>query len=165
MKKQWLFTLTFMILLSLGIPGFSASLSQQAPNFRLPTLDNQTIDLADYRGQVVYLDFWATWCAPCRRSFPWMESMHNKYNEVGLKIIAISLDQKPELIRDFLSAHKASFTVVQDKEGESTETYKVRGMPTSYLIDKKGDIRLTHQGFSEGDKYILDAQIKKLLAE
>jgi peroxiredoxin len=146
--------------------GLSPAYAQQpAPNFRLPALDDKVIDLADYRGKVVYVDFWATWCPPCRKSFPWMEAMHQRYQNMGFAIVAISLDQERELINEFLQSHPASFTIVQDSDGASAKAFKVRGMPSSYLIDQRGNLRLTHEGFSEGDKYVLEKQIKKLLAE
>ena len=139
--------------------------TDKAPDFQLPKLNGEKVHLSDFRGQVVYVDFWATWCPPCRKSFPWMESMHQRYQDLGLKIVAISLDQKSDLIKSFLKAHKADFTILHDKEGNVAEAFKVKGMPSSYLVDRKGNIRLKHAGFNEGDKAGLEAQIKQLLAE
>jgi cytochrome c biogenesis protein CcmG/thiol:disulfide interchange protein DsbE len=137
----------------------------KAPDFQLPGIDGQKVKLSDFKGQVVYVDFWATWCPPCRESFPWMESMHQRYQNLGLKIVAISLDQKSDLIKSFLKEHKAGFTILQDKEGNVAESYNVKGMPSSYLVDRKGNIRLKHAGFNDGDKAPLESQIKQLLAE
>ena len=142
-----------------------ASANEKAPDFQLPKLDGEKIQLSDLRGQVVYVDFWATWCPPCRESFPWMESMHQHYQDLGLQIVAISLDQKSDLIASFLKSHHASFTILQDKEGSVAESFNVKGMPSSYLVDRKGNIRLKHAGFNDGDKADLESHIKQLLAE
>ncbi len=138
---------------------------EKAPEFQLPQINGDTVQLSDYRGSVVYVDFWATWCPPCRESFPWMESMHQRYQDLGLQIVAISLDQKSDLIENFLKSNKASFTILQDKDGGTAEAFKVKGMPSSYLVDRKGNIRMRHAGFNDNDKADLESQIKQLLTE
>jgi peroxiredoxin len=163
MNYRALFTsiVTFLIIFYLN----AASAADKAPDFQLPQIKGGTVQLSDYRGSVVYVDFWATWCPPCRESFPWMESMHQRYQDLGLEIVAISLDQKSDLIETFLKSHKASFTILQDAEGGAAEAFKVKGMPSSYLVDRKGNIRLRHAGFNDGDKADLESQIKQLLTE
>ncbi|MGD8592446.1 MAG: TlpA disulfide reductase family protein [Gammaproteobacteria bacterium] len=145
--------------------GSTASAVEKAPDFQLPQINGGSVQLSDLRGSVVYVDFWATWCPPCRESFPWMESMHERYQDLGLQIVAISLDQKSDLIESFLKSHKASFTILQDSEGGAAEAFKVKGMPSSYLVDRKGNIRMRHAGFNDGDKADLESQIKQLLTE
>jgi peroxiredoxin len=154
-----------LIALLLGCLINVAWADQKAPDFQLPKLNGEKVRLSDFKGKVVYVDFWATWCPPCRKSFPWMESMHQRYSGMGLKIVAISLDQKRDLIESFLKTHKAGFTILQDKKGNVAEAFNVKGMPSSYLVDRKGNIRLKHAGFNEGDKAGLESQIKQLLAE
>ena len=155
---------SFIVVLLYGLINFAWA-ADKAPDFQLPKLNGEKVQLSDFRGQVVYVDFWATWCPPCRESFPWMESMHQRYQNLGLKIVAISLDQKTDLIKSFLKEHKAGFTILQDKEGNVAESFNVKGMPSSYLVDRKGNIRLKHAGFNDGDKAPLESQIKQLLAE
>jgi len=152
---------SLLLIFALG----AASAAEKAPDFQLPQMDGNSLKLSDLRGSVVYVDFWATWCPPCRESFPWMESMHQRYQELGLEVVAISLDQKRDLIENFLKAHKASFTILHDSEGDSAEAFQVKGMPSSYLVDRKGNIRMRHAGFNDGDKADLESQIKQLLAE
>jgi len=142
-----------------------ASAAEKAPDFQLPQINGDSVQLSSLRGSVVYVDFWATWCPPCRESFPWMESMHQRYQDLGLEIVAISLDQKRDLIENFLKSHKASFTILQDSEGGTAEAFKVKGMPSSYLVDRKGNIRVRHAGFNDDDKAELESQIKQLLTE
>jgi len=152
---------SLLLIFALG----AASAAEKAPDFQLPQMDGNSLKLSDLRGSVVYVDFWATWCPPCRESFPWMESMHQRYQELGLEVVAISLDQKRDLIENFLKAHKASFTILHDSDGGSAEAFQVKGMPSSYLVDRKGNIRMRHAGFNDGDKADLESQIKQLLAE
>jgi cytochrome c biogenesis protein CcmG/thiol:disulfide interchange protein DsbE len=143
----------------------AASAVEKAPDFQLPQIGGDKVSLSELRGNVVYVDFWATWCPPCRESFPWMESMHQRYQDLGLQIVAISLDQKSDLIKSFLKAHKASFTILHDSEGGVAESFKVKGMPSSYLVDRNGNIRMRHAGFNDSDKAELESKIKKLLTE
>lgn len=143
----------------------AASAVEKAPDFQLPQINGDTLKLSELRGNVVYVDFWATWCPPCRESFPWMESMYQRYQDLGLQIVAISLDQKSDLIKSFLKEHEANFTILQDRAGGAAEAFKVKGMPSSYLVDRKGNIRMRHAGFNEGDKAGLESKIKQLLTE
>lgn len=133
-----------------------------APDFELPT-DAKKVSLQAMRGRVVYLDFWASWCKPCRKSFPWMNAMQAKYRDQGLQIIAVNVDSDPELVKRFLEKYPADFIVAYDAEGKLAEKYQVKGMPSSYLIDKQGNIQVQHVGFREKDKTGMETQIKHLL--
>ena len=163
MKNRVVFKTIFSLLLVFTLG--AAAAAEKAPDFKLPQMDGSSLTLSELRGNVVYVDFWATWCPPCRESFPWMESMQQRYQDLGLQVVAISLDQKRDLIENFLKSHKASFTILHDGDGGSAEAFKVKGMPSSYLVDRKGNIRLRHAGFNDGDKAELESQIKQLLAE
>ena len=148
--------LIFVILFS------SAAHAANAPNFSLTT-DKGKITLSEIKSKVIYVDFWATWCTPCRKSFPWMNEMHNKYKSKGLKIIAINLDDNSNRAKTFLKKYPADFTIAYDPEGETADKYKVKVMPSSYLIDKKQNIISTHFGFRNKDKETLELEFKKAL--
>jgi thiol-disulfide isomerase/thioredoxin len=105
------------------------------------------LDLADFRGRVVYLDFWASWCGPCRQSFPWMETLQSTYQGRGLAIVAVNLDRDRADADKFLKQFHPTFEVRFDPKGELAELYKVQGMPSSVLIDRHGVMRFTHVGF------------------
>jgi cytochrome c biogenesis protein CcmG/thiol:disulfide interchange protein DsbE len=124
-----------------------------------------SLDLPSVRGRVVYLDFWASWCAPCKQSFPWMESMKNTYGGQGLEIIAVDLDTDRADADRFLKQFHPSFDVRFDPKGEYAEFYKVHGMPSSLLIDRHGVTRFTHLGFRPVDGAIFETQLRELLAE
>ncbi|GGD68667.1 TlpA disulfide reductase family protein [Lacimicrobium alkaliphilum] len=145
-------------LLSFGV------IAQQAPNFNLsdPALGSR---LSDLKGKVVYLDFWASWCKPCRHSFTWMNQLQAAYGEQGLVILAINLDAEPELAQAFLQRHPASFHIQFDPQGNIAEQYQLLGMPSSYLIDAGGTLRHVHQGFFTDKQPVYHQQIKTLLGE
>lgn len=167
MKKNFcirsVLSITIFVFL-FSVASFSVSAADSAPDITLKTLDNKPFKISDLKGEVVYVDFWATWCPPCRKSFPWMEEMHNKYSDLGFKVIAISLDNKRGVIDQFLNTMKTSFTIVHDPSGASAQKFKVKGMPSSYLIDRHGNIQVRHMGFNSKDKAKLEQQIKDLIA-
>lgn len=160
-KKQFL-QLALILAVFVATPVLAA---QPAPNLTLKTLDNSEFKISDLKGEVVYVDFWATWCPPCRQSFPWMEEMHQRYSDLGFKIVAISVDNKRQVVDQFLKTMTTNFTIAHDPSGESASAFKVKGMPSSYLIDRKGNIHLAHEGFNDRDKAKLEAEIKNLIAQ
>jgi thiol-disulfide isomerase/thioredoxin len=122
-------------------------------------------DLAGLRGRVVYLDFWASWCGPCRQSFPWMQTMKSTYEEQGLTVVAVNLDTDRGAAEKFLNQFHPTFDVRFDPKGDLAEFYKVHGMPSSVLIDRHGVARFTHVGFRPVDGAVYEAQMRELLAE
>ena len=123
------------------------------------------LDFDSLKGKVVYLDFWASWCAPCRHSFPWMDSMQRAYSERGLVVVGVNLDQEHELAERFLREMSPHFRIVFDPNGALAERFKVSGLPASFVIDRHGKVRLKHLGFREDDTTALDAQVTALLSE
>ncbi|MGH8218869.1 MAG: TlpA disulfide reductase family protein [Steroidobacteraceae bacterium] len=124
----------------------------------------QLLDLAAFRGKVVYLDFWASWCAPCRESFPWMDDIRREFGRDGLVVIAVDVDHQRADGERFIRALSPQFRIVFDPEGVLPEKFGVQVMPTTFLIDRNGRIRVQHQGFSLKDRDSLTRQIRSLLA-
>ena len=112
----------------------------------LNAADN-SLDLEKYEGKVVVVDFWASWCVPCRRSFPWMNDMHTKYAEDGLVIIAINVDRKSENAAAFLAKYPAKFNIVYDPKADLAKEYDVEVMPSSFFIGRDGELIERHTGF------------------
>ena len=112
-------------------------------------------DLSDYRGKVVIVDFWASWCVPCRRSFPWLNQMHEKYEADGLVIIGVNLDASPDDAQAFLHDYPAEFEIVFDHDGILARQFDVAAMPSSFVIDRNGEIVANHLGFKvkQQDEY------------
>jgi cytochrome c biogenesis protein CcmG, thiol:disulfide interchange protein DsbE len=124
-----------------------------------------TLDLAQYRGKVVYLDFWASWCKPCRHSFPWMNSMQQKYAADGLVIVAVNLDEQRADADRFMKETPADFTILYDPEGKLGEQYAIIGMPSSFLIGRDGTVVKSHQGFYDESPAEYEAEIRDLLGK
>jgi thiol-disulfide isomerase/thioredoxin len=142
---------------------FAAAVGDAAPSFLLSTADGRTISLEQLRGRVVYLDFWASWCGPCRRSFPWMNEIQQRYAGKGVTIVAINVDAKREDAERFLRQYPASFTVAYDAAGVTPRAYDVKAMPSSYLIDRNGKIARIEQGFLDEKRDALEDRIRSLV--
>jgi cytochrome c biogenesis protein CcmG/thiol:disulfide interchange protein DsbE len=125
--------------------------------------DAPALDLAQYQGKVVYLDFWASWCKPCRQSFPWMDAMQKKYAADGLVIVAVDEDEEVADGQKFLRRLPADFSIVPDPQGKLAEHYGLIGMPTSFLIGRDGQVVKQHQGFFEASPAAFEAEIRALL--
>jgi cytochrome c biogenesis protein CcmG/thiol:disulfide interchange protein DsbE len=121
------------------------------------------VDLAAFRGQVVYLDFWASWCAPCRESFPWMNRMQAELGAAGLVVIAVNVDREHADAERFLRQHPAQFRIVFDPPGMLPEKFGVHGMPTSFVIGRDGTLQLRHEGFRRSDRDALAQQLRALV--
>lgn len=116
-------------------------------------------------GKVVYVDFWASWCVPCRQSFPWMEQMHKKYHDSGLEVVAVNLDRQPQAADKFLKDIPASFKIVYDSTGTLAKQYQLETMPTSLLYGRDGKLISRHIGFQSEDASELELEIKGLLGK
>ncbi len=127
------------------------------------SLQANAFNIEDYKGKVVYLDFWASWCAPCKLSFPWMEQMQTKYKDKDLVIIAVNLDSDKKDTIDFLKPFKINFLLEYDPEGKLAEKFKVEAMPTSVVFDRSGKMVSTHLGFDKTKAEKYEKEIKSLL--
>jgi len=142
-------------------PGARAESAASAGTVDVAEAD--TLDLSAYAGKVVYLDFWASWCAPCLESFPWMESMQRRYGDQGLQVVAVNVDRKRSKAESFLDKHRASFRIVYDTKAVLAKRYKIEVMPTSFLYDRDGTLVATHQGFRKKKAEKVEADIRELL--
>ena len=137
-----------------------------APNVALPTATAAaTVDLAKLKGRIVYVDFWASWCGPCKLSFPWMNEMHTKFAARGLEIVAINVDARMPDAQRFLATMPAKFTVAFDAKGQTPKLFDVKAMPTSYLLDGEGKVLYVHAGFRDADRSALEAAIENALTQ
>jgi thiol-disulfide isomerase/thioredoxin len=156
---MWKWALPLLAMLTL--PAFALP----APLLSLPDRAGKVVDLATLRGKVVYVDFWASWCGPCRHSFPFMNALAARHAKDGLVVIAVNLDTDSKDAAAFLQRYPAQFTVLYDAAGAMPGNWGVTGMPTSYLIDRHGELRTRHVGFRDDDVGALNAEIDALLKE
>lgn len=137
---------------------------QPAPDFELPGVRSQdsTVSLQDLRGKLVYVDFWASWCIPCLRSLPEINTIYERYKDQGLEVVAITIDDPLEDALDFLEDLEVplAYHVVADQTAEVMDRYQVVGMPTSFLIDQQGVVRKVHKGYRDGDAELLEQAIQ-----
>jgi len=131
--------------------------AQQAPQW----LDK--MDLTQYQNKVVYLDFWASWCGPCRKSFPWLNTMQDKYKDKGLVVIGINLDTDINIAKQFIKNVPAHFLLYSDPTSELAKQYKLIGMPSSYILNGNGELIESHVGFKKSNVDAYEANIVKLL--
>ena len=125
--------------------------------------DDGVFNSTQHKGDVIYLDFWASWCGPCRESFPWMNEMLAKYDDKGLQIIGVSLDHDKNLARRFAEEFKAEFTIGFDVDGSIADQFQVKGLPSSVIIDREGRLFESHTGFNEVQAKEFEAALVKAL--
>jgi len=143
---------------------FAVSVGDTAPNFKLPRLERSgDIQLKSYRGKVVYVDFWASWCGPCRLSLPELNKLRKQYRKKGFEVIAINLDEDKDDAMEFLKEFPVAYPTARDVKGTTPDKYGLQGMPTAYLIDRKGKVSLVHEGFKKTDSAELKHKIAALL--
>jgi len=135
----------------------------KAPDFSLTTLDGKKVTLSQLKGKVVLLDFWASWCSPCRRSMPHIEETWAKYQKKGLMVIGVNVDKESSSAQKFLNGFKVSYPVGMDPNAKVLGSYQVMSMPTAFLIDKKGIVRHRIVGFSDDIAASTTRQLEALL--
>ncbi|WP_396589213.1 TlpA disulfide reductase family protein [Bermanella sp. R86510] len=155
-----------LVLTSLCLAGtaYGIEKGQSAPAFSLPLLSNgKVVNLKQYRGKVVYLDFWASWCGPCRQSLPLLNDLRNDLKQKGFEVLAVNLDEEKAAAQGFLDRFPVDYPILLDPEGGVAMQYELPGMPTSFILDKKGRIQFVHIGFKPGDMKSIESQVKSLL--
>jgi thiol-disulfide isomerase/thioredoxin len=143
----------------------AGAVSTHAPNVVLQQADGTPVPLAAYEGKVLLVDFWASWCVPCKTSFPALDAIFREYQPRGLEVLAVNLDEERRQADAFLSAHPHQMPVLFDPKGAAPLAFGVKGMPTSFLIDKAGTIRFTHMGYSGNVDVRYRQEIAQLLSE
>lgn len=170
-----LLRLTLVLLMSLPLAGYGAGGNSvvtvtppvPAPDWTLPAIQNAEgeLSMSDFRGKITYVDFWASWCGPCRLSLPALNSLNEAFSDDPVQFLAISIDVVEEDAWDFLKRYSVDYPVVIDTEGDIARMFAVDGMPSGYLLDAEGRVREIHIGFKRGDELKLAESIKKMLAE
>ena len=166
MPKQLAAIATLLPIAFTALPSLAAEIGKAAPACELAALGSSSVlHTKQFAGKVVVIDFWASWCPPCLKAFPTLNGLDHDYRDRGLQIVGVNVDEDINDARAFLSQHAASFAVGADPQGSCPRAFGVKGMPSTYLLDRKGVVRLIHVGFRSGDTDELRHQIEALLAE
>jgi peroxiredoxin len=136
-----------------------------APSFELTTLEGQPGALSQYKGQVVMVNFWATWCGPCQQEMPLLDQMYKKYKPAGFTLIGVNVDKDSPPVKELLARKPVSFPVLLDPANQVSKAYHVDEMPSSVIIDRKGQIRYVHRGYKPGDENEYQDRIRRLIRE
>ena len=136
-----------------------------APPFSLASRDGKDVSLTQYQGQVVMINFWASWCGPCRQEMPLLESIYKKYKPLGFTLIGVNVEPDQKEAENFLKQTPVSFPVLFDAKSKVSGLYNVQVMPTTVFIDRKGNVRLVHQSYQPGAENLYMDQIRSLIRE
>ena len=136
-----------------------------APSFTLPSRSGDMVSLEQLRGQVVMLNFWASWCGPCRQEMPLLDQMHKRYSSLGFTLLGVNVEANTQDAERWLAETPVSFPVLFDKDSKVSKLYNVSAMPSTVLIDRKGNLRYLHRGYKPGDESEYLNQIRALLKE
>jgi len=135
------------------------------PAIDMPDQTGINVELAALKGKVVLVDFWASWCGPCKKEMPVLEALNVKYAAQGLVIVGVNIDSSSKKMNKFLKGTPVSFRIVHDRKLVVANRYEPETMPTSYFIGRDGTVRYVHKGFAKGDAEVLEERVKALLAE
>jgi peroxiredoxin len=148
----------------MALPAAGASPSP-APQFTLGARGGSAVSLAQYKGQVVMLNFWASWCGPCRQEMPLLENIYKKYSKLGFTLIGVNVEPDSKAADEWLKQTPVSFPVLYDTESKVSALYDVAGMPSTVIIDRKGNVRMLHRGYKPGDENEYLDSIRTLIRE
>ena len=144
----------------------ATSSSGPAPAFQLSGRGGKTIDLSQFKGQVVMINFWASWCKPCRDEMPLLEDIYKKYKPMGFTLVGVNVEPDAKGAEAWLSKQKpVSFPIVFDTDSKVSKMYKVAVMPSTVFVDRKGNIRVMHKGYKPGEEDFYLTQIRSMLKE
>lgn len=156
---------TLALLLSLSPILWASPVNGPAANFTLKSTSGENIRLSEYRGQVVLINFWASWCGPCRQEFPHLDAIHQKYADLGFTVFGVNVEQDREMADKVLRDIPVSFPILFDHQNQVSELYDVDAMPMTVLVDRSGEIRYMHRGYKPGYEAEYEQQVRALIKE
>jgi len=154
--------------LALALPalaGSGAGGPGPAPSFTLASRSGGEVSLAHYKGQVVMINFWASWCGPCRQEMPLLESIYRKYGKMGFTLLGVNVEPDSQAANAWLKQTPVSFPILYDKDSKVSKLYDVAGMPSTVIIDRSGKLRMLHRGYKPGDENEYLDSIRALIRE
>lgn len=146
-------------------PVLAEEIKGMAPDFTLKNSEGENLKLSEYRGDVVMINFWASWCAPCRQEMPLLDELYQRYHKVGFTLMGVNVEEDTSKARKLLEELPVGFPILFDNSNKVSQLYKVSAMPSTVLIDRDGRLRHVHKGYLPGFEREYEAQIKALLRE
>ena len=143
----------------------AASMKGPAPNFTLKSLAGKNLKLSEMTGNVVLINFWASWCGPCREEMPLLNDLHKKYEPLGFTVLGVNVEEDAKNARGFLKNFPVDFPVLLDNKNQVSKQYNVIAMPTTVVVDRDGNVRFLHKGYKPGDEDKYRKMVKKLVRE
>ncbi|HHQ14695.1 MAG TPA: TlpA family protein disulfide reductase [Chromatiales bacterium] len=158
--------ISLLAVLAIVVSGaIAGEVSGPAPDFSLVNRQGQTVSLSDLKGQVVLINFWATWCGPCRKEMPLLEQLYERYEPLGFTLLGVNVEENPKDADAFLKETPVTFPVLFDPDNRVSKMYDVSAMPSTVLVDRKGQMRFLHHGYQEGYENEYQNQIRLLVRE
>ena len=143
----------------------AAAVKGPAPNFTLKSMNGKNLKLSEMTGNVVLINFWASWCGPCREEMPLLNALHKKYAPLGFTVLGVNVEEQLDGARGFLSNVPVDFPILLDNTNKVSKQYKVVAMPTTVVVDRDGNMRYLHEGYKPGDEKKYQKMVKKLVRE
>ncbi len=157
--------LSLAALMLFGVGAQAVSVTDEAPDFTLAKLDGGNLRLEEYRGQVVLLNFWASWCGPCRQEMPVLDQLHQRYEDTGFAVLGVNVEGEVAPAQKIVDKTNVTFPVLIDTKQQVSELYNLEAMPSTVVIDRDGNIRYIHLGYKPGDEAKYVEVVKKLIRE
>ncbi len=159
---RWLAPL--MVALVAGSAG-AVDVKEEAPDFTLKSLDGSNMRLEEYRGQVVLINFWASWCGPCRQEMPLLDRLHHRYEDTGFAVLGVNVEGESAPAQDIVDKTNVTFPIVIDDGQKVSEMYNLEAMPSTFVVDRDGVVRYIHRGYKPGDEAKYVEVVKQLIRE
>jgi len=159
---RWL--LPFVVALIASQAG-AVGLKEEAPDFTLKSLDGANLRLEEYRGQVVLINFWASWCGPCRQEMPLLDRLHHRYEDTGFAVLGINVEGLAAPAQEIVDSTSVTFPIVIDDGQKVSEMYNLEAMPSTFVVDRDGVVRYIHRGYKPGDEAKYVEIVKQLIRE
>ncbi len=157
--------LSFLVALLLAVSVSAKEVSGPAPDFTLKSRSGENIKLSELRGEVVMINFWASWCGPCRQEMPLLDALYQRYQPMGFTILGVNVDENVDDAQRLLKEIPVSFPVLFDSDNKVADLYELVAMPSTVLVDRDGNMRFVHLGYLPGYEHDYEAQIKALIKE
>ena len=165
-KKRGLMALLCAAVLALSSASAMAIPSKgKAPDFTLKSNHGTNIKLSEHRGQVIMINFWASWCAPCRKEMPLLEELYQRYKDGGFTLLGVNVEEDSSAAKDLLKEIQVSFPILFDNQNAVSQLYKVEAMPSTVIVDRDGNMRFVHKGYQPGYEDEYQKQVRELIME